>query len=419
MPAAAPSRRSLLLAALGGALAGGASARDAAASPAPAGFVRIEGKRFLEADGRPLFLKGINLGNWLMPEGYMFKFEKQKSPKQIDAVLAHLVGRDGADAFWQAFRARYIAADDLRFIRSVGFNVVRLPMHHALFAEPEPPHRFTGEGWRLVDRLVGWARAEGLRVILDLHAAPGGQTGINHDDGPGFPMLFYVPAFQRRTLALWQEIARRYRDEPAVLGYDLLNEPITPYADVAYLNPRLEPFYRRLVEAIRVVDPHHPIFLAGAQWSGSFEMLGPPFAGNVAYTYHKFWSSTERDAVQPYLDFSNRYDVPVFLGESGELTDEWTRAFRLLNEKHGIGWCFWTYKNLDSSSTVASIRRPADWDAVAAVAALPRGGWAAATPPRAVAERALADYLDGLPVERTRINWSYLGALGLADRPPA
>ena len=112
-----------------------------------------------------------------------------------------------------------------------------------------------GEGWALLDRVLGWARAAGLYAIVDLHAAPGGQTGINHDDGPGYPLMFYVPRDRDLTVKLWQAIAQRYAGDPTILGYDLLNEPIAPYHDIATLNPRLEPFYKRVTAAIRAVDP--------------------------------------------------------------------------------------------------------------------------------------------------------------------
>ena len=381
---------------------------------AHAQFVRAEGKRFVTPDGATLHIRGINLGNWLMQEGYMFKFTRSKSPRQIDAVVARVLGRDGADAFWREFRSQYVTEADIRFIASAGFNTVRVPLHYNLFM---PGDRFAGEGYRLLDNVIAWAKAANLRVIIDLHAAPGGQTGINHDDGPGIPLMFYVPAHRRATVALWRDLAARYRDEPAVLGYDLLNEPIAPYHDQDTLNPRLEPMYRELVSAIRAVDANHIIFLAGAQWSTTFEALGPPFAKNLAYTYHKFWSSTERDAVQPYLDFSNLYNVPILLGETGELDDDWNRRFRTLNEKHGIGWSFWTYKNLDTPSTVVSVKRPANWGLITKLAAKLPDEWTPADqPPAAAAKQALADYLVNIRFENGVVRRTYLESLGLAAK---
>jgi hypothetical protein len=261
--------------------------------------------------------------------------------------------------------------------------------------------------------VIGWARAAGLYVILDLHAAPGGQTGINHDDGPGYPLMFYVPRDRDLTVKLWRAIAQHYAGNPTILAYEPLNEPIAPYHDTATLNPRLEPFYKRLTRAIREVDPGRVVLLDGGQWSSSFDMFGPPFAANLAYTYHSFWASPRRDSIQRHLDFSDRYNVPLFLGETGELTDEWNAAFRKLHEAHGIGWSFWTYKNLDTSSTVVSIPRPEHWDEIAAFA----DGRTEERPPAAVTERAIAEYLQGVHLDRATIRWSYLASLGLKSGP--
>jgi len=383
----------------------------AAPAMAETGLVRTRGKNFVTPDGKVLHIKGINLGNWLMPEGYMFKFEVAKTPRRIYGAFDRLLGRERAQAFWAEYRERYIAEDDIRFIKSVGFNTVRIPLHWGLFMTDGGA--MAGPGWALLDRVLGWVRGAGLYAILDIHAAPGGQTGINHDDGPGYPLMFYVPRHRDLTVALWAAIATRYAGDAAILGYDILNEPIAPYHDVATLNPRLEPFYRRVTAAIRAVDPGRIVILAGGQWSSSFDMLGPPFADNLAYTYHLFWASTERDSIQRHLNFSNRYDVPLFLGETGELTDEWNEAFRRLHEVHGIGWSFWTYKNLDTPSTVVSIPRPDGWDEIVAFV----DGRTATKPPDALIQRAMTQYLDSMRLPDAAIRWSYLESLGLKSPP--
>ena len=373
-------------------------------------LVRTQGKAFIAPDGEALQIKGISLGNWLMPEGYMFKFEVAKSPRQIYGAFDRLLGPERARSFWQQFRDTYIARDDIRFIKSVGFNTVRIPLHYRLFMDAEG--EIGGDGWFLLDRVLGWVREAGLLAIVDLHAAPGGQTGINHDDGPGYPLMFYVPRDRQLTVKLWRAIAKRYAGNPAILGYDILNEPIAPYHDTATLNPRLEPFYKEVTMAIREVDPGRVVILAGGQWSSSFEMFGPPFTDNLAYTYHSFWASTKRDSIQRHLNFANRYDVPLFLGETGELTDEWNARFRKLHETHGIGWSFWTYKNLDTQSTIVSIPRPDGWSEIVAFADGKRD-----KPDAAVIDRAIGQYLDGILFRNGVVRWSYLESLGLKGAP--
>ncbi len=380
-------------------------------------FIHAEGTHLADAHGDRFAVKGINLGNWLVPEGYMFKFIQARAPKEIAGVIEALVGPEAASRFWAEFRDAYVAEEDIRFIKAAGFNTVRVPLHWRLFVEPGDggEDRFEGPGWNLLDRLVAWCRQYDLRVILDLHAAPGGQTGVNHDDGPGFPLTFYVPRYRQLTIALWRALAAHYRDEPTILGYDLLNEPISPYSDEDYLNPRLEPLYRDIVAAIRSVDTSHLVLLAGAQWSTSFAVFGRPFDGNAVYTYHKFWASPTRDSLQSYLNFSNRWNVPLLIGETGELTNNWNERFRRLHERFDIGWCFWPYKSLDSTTTVVSIDKPPGWDLVVK-ASITASGTAEANslPPREQALAILNAYLEAARFRNVRINGGYLNSLGLA-----
>ena len=401
---------------LAAALASIAAASSALA--APQNFIRAEGTHLVDVQGEVFAVKGINLGNWLVPEGYMFKFMRKRAPSEIADVIEALVGREEAEGFWNEFHDRYITQADIRFIKATGFNTVRVPVHWRLFVTPGDADdgsadRFEGQGFVLLDRLLQWCRDADLRVIIDLHAAPGGQTGVNHDDGTGFPLTFYVPRYRNLTIALWRALAARYHDEPAILGYDLLNEPISPYSDEAYLNPRLEPLYREIVAAIRSVDAHHVVLLAGGQWSTSFAMFGRPFDANAVYTYHKFWAKPTRDALQSYLNFSKSWNVPILIGETGEMNNQWNARFRELHERFGIGWVFWPYKSLDTETAVVSIAKPAGWDLIAQVGSTDIID-PAVLPPRAQALKILNAYLEAAKFRNVRVNGAYLKSLGLA-----
>src|SRR6266480_4744250 len=379
-------------------------------------FVATRGKEFISADGKPLLLKGINLGNWLLPEGYMFKFKTTNSPRLIQAAINELVGEDEARKFWHTYRDNYVTREDIRFIKQSGFNSVRVPFNYRLFVSAGMVSRLDGPGYELLDRVVDWCRREGLYVILDMHAAPGGQTGDNIDDSFGYPFLFESSENQQLTVNLWQKIAARYRDQPAVIGYDLLNEPIAHYFDSASLNPKLEPLYRKIVSGIREVDRNHIIFLGGAQWDTNFKGFGAPFDRKLVYTFHKYWMTVNQNAIQEYLDFRDRYNVPVWMGESGENTDEWVDSFRRLLEAHNIGWCFWPYKKLDATSCIVSINSPAQWDTIIDFANGPRTTFEEIRkqrPPKEKAQKALNDYLERIKFANCRINQGYLKALGL------
>lgn len=407
----------VLVLALLGASAARAQTREGRAHVKPrGGFVSVRGKELVGSDGRPLILKGIGLGNWLLPEGYMWKFKATNSPRLIETALNQLVGEAEARRFWREYRERYVTARDIALIKRSGFNSVRVAFDYRLFVSETDPPRLEGPGYELLDRLVGWCRREGLYVVLDLHAAPGGQTGDNIDDSFGYPFLFESEESQDLTVRLWQKLATRYRDETAVAGYDLLNEPIPHFFDTAYFNPKLEPLYKRIVKGVRQVDRNHVLFLGGAQWDTNFKVFGPPFDPKLAYTFHKYWMDVKQDAVQEYVDFRDRYDVPVWLGESGENTDEWVASFRSLLERNRIGWCFWPYKKMESASGVVSVGKPEGWDSIVSFADGPRTTFEEVRknrPPREAVKKALDAYLENIKVDNCKVNEGYLKALGL------
>ncbi len=382
-------------------------------SPASAQFAHTDHQQIVDAAGKPLLVRATNLGNWLVPEGYMWLFQGgPQSPGEIRALVLELLGPEGAAAFWQKYRENYVTREDIALLHRAGFNAIRVPLHYSFFESDD------AEGFRLLDRLIAWSRAEGLYVVLDLHAAPGGQTGTNIDDSAGYPWLFQSPQEQEHLTAIWRRLAARYRDEPAVLGYDLLNEPIPPFPKLRPLNSSLEPLYKKVSDEIRKVDAHHILFLGGAQWDGNFAVFGKPFDTNVVYTFHKYWTLPDESVLRPYIDFRARYDVPIWMGESGENNDEWIAQFVKALEKNNIGWAFWPYKKMEKSSAVVSILPPADWGKVVEFAKLPRGTAHAeerlkARPEQEMIVRTFAELLEGLRLQRCRVNEGYLRALGM------
>jgi len=252
----------------------------------------------------PLLLRGINIGNWLVPEGYMFKLDSATSPRLINNLFTELLGPDEARRFWRQFRNNYLTFEDIRFIKAVGLNSVRVPFSAKLFLPEEYDSLWTNEGFTYLDSVVTWCKRAHLWVVLDMHCAPGGQTGDNIDDSWGYPFLFEHARSQENTIGIWRRIAERYADEPAVLGYDLLNEPIAPYFDTAALNARLEPLYKRIVAAIRSVDRDHLVFLGGAQWNSNFSVFGTPFDSAAVYTFHRYWCDTTAGSCSGIRGFS-------------------------------------------------------------------------------------------------------------------
>lgn len=376
-------------------------------------FVRAKGRYLITPSGEKLMLRGINLGNWLEPEGYMFLLDRgAASPREIERLFNELVGPAAANDFWSKYRQRYVTEADIDFIRKAGFNSVRIPLHYKFFLSG-------GEGFKLLDRVVAWCRQAGLWVILDLHSAPGGQTGTNIDDSWGYPWLFESPRDQQLTVDVWRRIARHYHEEPTILGYDLLNEPIPPFQPLLKYNGALEPLYQRITNAVRQVDNHHLVILEGAQWDGNFAIFGPPFDNNVMYAFHKYKTEPTQSVIQEYLDFRDRYNVPIWLGESGENTDLWIHRFVKLLEKNQVGWCFWPYKKMENHSGVATFEKPAHWDEIVAYAEAPGTSASAEArlPLRPSVEhsrKALRDLLEKILFKNCQINAGYIEALGLS-----
>jgi aryl-phospho-beta-D-glucosidase BglC (GH1 family) len=375
--------------------------------------VRAEGKFLVDPDGKHLVLRGTNLGNWLEPEGYMFGFEGgPQSPREIEEFFNELIGPEDAAKFWQRYRDAYVTEEDIKFLRDTGSNSIRIPFHYKFFLPGNE------EGLARLDKVIGWARKYGLYVILDMHCAPGGQTGTNIDDSWGYPWLYESAEDQALTIDIWRRIAEHYRDNPTVLGYDLLNEPIPHFPALHKYNAALEPLYKRITAAVRQVDKNHVVIFGGAQWDSNFDVFGPPFDTNAMYTFHKYWTDPTEQVIKPYLDYQARYNVPLWLGESGENSDAWVRDFTAVLEKDQINWAFWPYKKMESSSGFVSWQKPLYWDEIAAFAKTRNGtGNAekqiAARPSLDHSRAALDDLLVKIQLRHCHANPGHLGALGL------
>ena len=329
-------------------------------------FVHVEGVNLIQPNGERLFIQGTNLGNWLNPEGYMFGFSKTNSAWMIDLLFKEAIGPDGTANFWKQFKDNYITQADIRFIAQQGANTIRLPFNYKLFTDED----YMGlgsqqDGFQRIDQLISWCRQAGLYLILDMHDCPGSQTGDNIDDGYGYPWLFESEQSQQLFCDIWQRIAKRYAKEPVILGYELMNEPIAHYFENKdELNARLEPLYKRTVRAIRQVDRNHVILLGGARWNSDFFMFNDwTFDNNIMYTCHRYGGDATAEAINDYISFRDKTQLPMYMGEIGHNTNEWQADFVKVMKQANIGYTFWPYKKLDGSCMMG-IQRPELWDSV-------------------------------------------------------
>ena len=382
-------------------------------------FLKVKGQDIVTPNGESFLIQGINLGNWLNPEGYMFLFKDVSSYRLIDQAFRELVGPDFTDQFWKTFKDNYITREDIAYIKQTGMNSIRLPFHYKLFTDEDYMGlKSNQDGFARVDSVIKWCKAEGLYVILDMHDAPGGQTGDNIDDSYGYPWLFESETSKQLFSEIWKKIADRYKNEPTVLGYDLLNEPIATYfTNKEEINQLLVPVYKRGVEAIRSVDPNHIILLGGAQWNSNFSMFDEKaIDSNMLYTCHRYWCDTLQSNLQDFIDFRNKVNLPLYMGETGENTDEWVGGFRRLMERNNMGWHFWPYKKLEKTSCMVHIKKPANWDLIVEYTQKPRNNFneiRAARPDQELVKKAMLELLENIKFAHCIKNQGYIKALGM------
>lgn len=359
------------------------------------GFLRAQGTKLVNEAGEEVLLRGVGFGSWMLPEGYMWRFPAAGDrPRRIERMIKELIGEEKARQFWKIYYERYITEADIRQIAAEGFNSVRLPLHWRVLMEEEHEQPvFKQSGLHMLDQVIEWCKHYKLYVVLDLHGAPGGQTGANIDDsGQDLPELFTNEQNRVKTVALWRMLAARYKDEPIVAGYDLLNEPLPNW--FAQYNALVMPLYVEIIEAIREVDQRHMIILEGVHWATDWSIFQKKPDENIILQFHKYWNNPDTESIQQFIDKRAEWNVPIYMGEGGENNKAWyTGAFRLF-EDHDISWNFWTWKKMDTDNSPVSINKPRDWQLL--VNYLEGGN----KPDEQTADRILWEYLHNLAFEQ-------------------
>ena len=326
------------------------------------GFLRSQNKKIIDENGQEVILRGIGLGGWMLQEGYMMQTSSFANAQyQLKNKIRDLVGQENMEAFYDAWLMNHVQKEDVDSLASWGFNSVRLPMHYNLYTLPieeepvEGMNTWLHTGFELTDSLLSWCAKNNMYLILDLHAAPGGQgyeAGISDYDETK-PSLWESEQNRAKTVALWQNLAQRYANEPWIGGYDLINETNWNLPG----NSMLKTLYQDITSAIRQVDPTHIIFIEGNWFANDFTGLTPPWDENMVYSFHKYWSHNDQGSISWMLEIRNRYNVPIWCGEAGENSNVWfTDAIRLL-ENNKIGWAWWPLKKIESISGPLSINK--------------------------------------------------------------
>lgn len=227
-------------------------------------FVKVKGKEFYYK-GEPILFSGLGVGSWLNMEHFMLGLPGTDA--QIRKTFEEVLGKEDGEKFFESFILNFLTDEDFRFLKEMGVNLLRVPFSYRLFIDDLNPHAYKEEGFRYMDRLLALCTKYEIFLMPDLHTTPGGQNPDWHSDNmTGIPQFWHFRIFQEQIVKLWKAIAARYKEEPFLLGYDLLNEPFLMPKKEGLLNAFLE----EVTTAVREVDPNHIIFIEGDFFSMDF-----------------------------------------------------------------------------------------------------------------------------------------------------
>lgn len=330
--------------------------------------LRTLGKKIVNSNGDEVLLKGVGLGGWMLQEGYMMNSSGAADTQhEFIEKLNTLIGVEKTNEFYTNWRKNFVTKQDVDSIAKWGFNSIRLPMHYNLFTLPIEDEPVQGEntwlttGFEMVDELLTWCESNQIYLILDLHAAPGGQGKdaaiSDYDDSK--PSLWESELNKSKTVALWGKLAERYKDKEWIGGYDLINEVNWELGTNV-----LRDLYVRITTEIRKVDANHIIFIEGNWFANDFSGLTPPWDSNMVYSFHKYWTYNDTASIQWVLDLRNQHNVPLWMGESGENSNVWyTEAINLF-EDNNIGWAWWPWKRIQTTVSPFSVKSNTNYEAI-------------------------------------------------------
>lgn len=340
-------------------------------------FLSVRGDKLVDATGKTVTLRGYNIGGFLNMENFLTGYPGTETLQR--AALLRALGQTRYDVFFEHFYEAFFSYDDAAYLASLGMNHVRLPINYRQLEDDERPFVIKEEGLKRIDRVLEACDRAGIYLMLDLHAHPGAQNQHWHSDNPTHYALFWQhPHFQDRTINIWEKLADRYKGNPAIAGYNIMNEP----GDASGL--KIKPFYDRAVAAVRAIDKDHIIYLDGNRYGTEFTAFeNQPLYENTVYAAHDYKTPgmsyggpypgitrgvyVDRAHVeQTFLgrtEFMRKTGTPIWIGEFGPVfnNDESdTGKYQLLADQldiyneHGASWSIWAFKDLGKEGVLAA-----------------------------------------------------------------
>ena len=317
------------------------------------------------SDENEVTLNGVNLGSWLMMEMWMCPIEakdEQFSYSDAIGVLESRFGRKKAEELITLYEDSFITDDDFSKIEALGFNCVRIPFWYRNFMN-SIGNWFTvrhhdNDGFKRLDKIIEQCAAHGLYVILDMHGCPGGQS-MNQSTGVAGKNELYNNEKNLSIMEnLWVAIAERYKDNPVVAAYDIMNEPMNNggysgtrawqagSGDAIRLTNNV---YDRMIKAIRKTGDNHVITVEGI-WS-IYNLPDPETMGwdNMMYQLHLY------DVTKANIDgrlkemtelAREKYKTAILVGEYNN--KEGQRYASGQYDEIGLNRVKWTYKAVNA-----------------------------------------------------------------------
>jgi glucan 1,3-beta-glucosidase len=315
-------------------------------------------------------LRGVNLGSWLVLEKWMVPDVYRGVDAQDEYSLCQALG-DQAGRRLNQHRETFITAEDFRWIRDCGLNAVRLPVGYWALEAPKP----YVESARFIDFALDQAHKNGLKLLLDLHGAPGSQNGWDHSGRSGPINWPKDPQNIQETLRVLESFAQKYGSHPALFGIELLNEP----RNVVPLEI-LQKFYQDAYVRLRkILDPEVAIVFHDSFRPLAWKkfMQAPAFSNVILDTHlYQCFNAADKDRTaleqltfaldrKTSLDQMQREELPTIVGEwslslPGQAMKGLSpfqiasvkRAYadaQLINYEGTRGWFFWSYKLQNAS----------------------------------------------------------------------
>ena len=338
-------------------------------------FLEVSGNKIINQKGDTIYLRGFGLGGMLHFENFINGYPANE--EAMREGLLRVLGKEKYELFFNEFYKNYFTESDAEYINSLGLNMVRIPVNYRHFENDMNPGVINKEAFEYLDRVIELCAKHHVYTIIDLHALPGAQNQHWHSDNPTHIAYFWIyKDFQDRVVHLWEAIAEHYKDQPWVAGYDLINEPADPTGEKVF------PYFKRLYEAVRKVDPNHIMFIEGNNYSTEFDIFTEIW-DDVVYTNHDYavsgfidggdypgysrgryiTSDTLESTFLKKSEFMFKNNVPIWVGEFGPvytgIPEKDEMRYQVVKDqlayynKYKVSWCIWLYKDFGLQAIIS------------------------------------------------------------------